>query len=207
MMSTIIFDFDGTIADSFDYVVDFLASEAGIEKLDTEQRNSLRNLSMTGVVHQLNFPLWRMPRLYFKGRQVMGRAITKVKPFDDMPETIRKLQAEGHELFIVTSNNLRNVHAFLHHHHLHTYFLKVYASVSLFGKAGALRRLLKEQKLSIDNAIYIGDELRDIQAAESLKLRVIAVTWGFASLNSLKSAKPLAIVDRPADLISVIEEL
>jgi len=137
----------------------------------------------------------------------MGRSITHVKPFDGMPEIIRKLHAEGHELFIVTSNNLRNVHAFLHHHQLHTYFLKVYASVSLFGKAGALRRLLKEQKLPFDDALYIGDEIRDIQAAESIKLRVIAVTWGFASLSDLKSAKPVAIVSRPADLLRAIEEL
>lgn len=206
-MSAIIFDFDGTIADSFDYVADFLAHEAGIKQLSDAQRAELRNKSMVAMVKHLKYPAWKLPILYFKGRRAMSAKINNLEPFEGIPETIRKLHAEGHELFIVTSNSLRNVHAFLRHHDLHTYFLKVVASVSVFGKAGALRSLLKEQKLSIDDSLYIGDELRDIQAAESIKLRVIAATWGFSSAIDLVAAKPLALIDRPEDLVKVLEEL
>lgn len=206
-MSTIIFDFDGTIADSFDYVADFLAHEAGINQLTEYQRDELRHMSMRGMVRHLQYPAWKLPVLYFKGRRVMSRHIKNIEPFEGIPEVIRKLHAEGHELFIVTSNSLRNVHEFLHHNDLHTYFLKVVASVSVFGKAGALRSLLEEQKLSIEGSVYIGDELRDIQAAESIKLKVIAVTWGFARVVDLEAAKPLAMISNPADLIKTLEEL
>lgn len=206
-MSTIIFDFDGTIANSFDYVADFIAREAGIEQLSEGQRNELRNKSMVAMAKHLKYPRWKMLGLYFKGRRAMSKKIRFLAPFDGIPETIHKLHAEGHELFIVTSNSLNNVHAFLHNHDLHTYFLKVVASVSVFGKAGALRSLLKEQKLSISDAIYVGDEVRDIQAAESIKLRVIAVSWGFSNRHDLESAKPLAIIDKPSDLIAVLEDI
>lgn len=206
-MSAIIFDFDGTIADSFDYVADFLAKEAGINQLSSEQRQALRHKSMSGMVRYLNFPKRKLPSLYFKGRRVMSRQIKNIESFEGMSEVIRKLHAEGHELFIVTSNSLNNVHEFLHHNQLHTYFLKVVASVSVFGKAGALRKLLKEQKLSIDDSLYIGDELRDIQAAESIKLKVIAVTWGFSNAQELKAASPYALINEPGALIRVIEEL
>lgn len=206
-MAAIIFDFDGTIANSFDYVADFLAHEAGIDELTEEQRAELRQMSMRGMVRHLRYPTWKLPVLYFKGRRVMSRHIKNIEPFEGIPEVIRKLHAEGHELFIVTSNSLRNVHEFLRHHDLHTYFLKVVASVSVFGKAGALRSLLKEQKLSIENSVYVGDELRDIQAAESIKLKVVAVTWGFARVVDLEAAKPLAIIDKPEDLIKILEEL
>lgn len=206
-MSTIILDFDGTIANSFDYVADFLAHEAGVDELTEAQRDELRHMSMRGMVRHLQYPTWKLPALYFKGRRVMSQHIKNIEPFEGMPEVIRKLHAEGHELFIVTSNSLRNVHEFLHNNDLHTYFLKVVASVSVFGKAGALRSLLKEQKLSIEDSVYIGDELRDIQAAESIKLKVIAVTWGFARVVDLEAAKPLAVISNPADLIKTLEEL
>ena len=45
----------------------------------------------------------------------MNQAMGQVKPFDGMPEVIRKLHAEGHELFIVTNNTVPNIHKFLHH--------------------------------------------------------------------------------------------
>lgn len=206
-MSTIIFDFDGTIADSFDYVADFLAKEAGADQLTEVQRDELRHMSMSGMTKRLNYPKWKLLSLYFKGRRAMSREISNIEPFEAMPEVIRKLHAEGHELFIVTSNSLHNVHEFLHHHDLHIYFLKVVASVSVFGKAGALRSLLKEQKISKDDAIYIGDELRDVQAANSINLRVIAVAWGFARVLDLQAAKPIALANKPSDLIKILEEL
>ncbi len=206
-MSAIIFDFDGTIADSFDYVADFLAGEVGIEQLSSIQREDLRHKSMSAMTRYLKYPKWKLPMLYFRGRQAMSNDIRNIQPFTDMPDVIRKLHAEGHELFIVTSNSLNNVHAFLHHHELHEYFLKVVASVSIFGKASALRKLLKEQQLSIDDAFYVGDELRDIQAAKSINLRVISATWGFARLQDLVAAKPLALIDKPEDLIKILEEL
>lgn len=206
-MSAIIFDFDGTIADSFDYVADFLAGEVGIEQLTIEQRNQLRHKSMTAMTRYLNYPKWKLPSLYFRGRKAMSSEIITIQPYSGIPDVIRKLHSEGHELFIVTSNSLNNVHEFLHQHNLHIYFLKVVASVSIFGKAGALRKLLKEQNLPIEDSLYIGDELRDIQAAKSIKLGVVAVTWGFAQIKELQAAKPLRVVNKPEDLIKILEEL
>jgi len=137
----------------------------------------------------------------------MGRAIKHIQPFGGMPAIIQKLHAEGHELFIVSSNTVSNVRSFLHEHALHTYFLEIYGGVGLFGKAPTLRRLLREQHLNPKDAVYIGDELRDIQAAQAVSLPVIAVTWGFARLSDLKAKRPTALANRPADLMGIIDEL
>src|SRR5258708_5172832 len=98
-MAAIIFDMDGTIADSFDYVSGFLAEEAGLAPLSAEQKQALRGLSMAGMARRLGHHWWSAPRLFFKGRRRMPQAINHLKPFEGMPEVIRKLHQEGHELF------------------------------------------------------------------------------------------------------------
>jgi phosphoglycolate phosphatase len=206
-MAAIIFDFDGTIADSFDYVAEFLADEAELPPLSEEQKQGLRGRSMIAMARQLGYSWWRLPGLFLKGRRRMGQIMLHVKPFDGMTEVIDKLHAEGHELFIVSSNTVKNVRRFLRHQQLHKYFLEVYGGVGLFGKAPTLRRLLKDQGLKREAAIYIGDELRDVEAAQSLKLPVIAVTWGFARPSDLEALKPTALANEPADLLRILEEL
>jgi phosphoglycolate phosphatase len=206
-MGAIIFDLDGTIADSFIYVSSFLAHEAGITQLSEAQSQSLRGLSMLAMARQLGHPWWRLGRLFLKGRIVMGESINSIEAFPGMADTIRKLHAEGHELFILSSNNLHNVHRFLNRHKLQTYFLEIYGGVGLFGKAPALRRLIKEHNLILEDCVYVGDELRDVEAAQSIGLRIIAVSWGFAKVADLTAAKPTRIAATPQDIVSILEEL
>jgi phosphoglycolate phosphatase len=206
-MAAIIFDFDGTIADSFDFVVDLLAREAGRAPLSDEEKLELRGQSMAAIGRQLGLSWPKLLRLFFKGRRQMQDAIKHVQPFDDIPEVIKKLHAEGHELFIVSSNTVQNIHAFLHHHELHTYFLEIYGGIGLFSKAPSLRKLLKEQKLDKKDVLYIGDELRDVQAAQAVGIRSIAVTWGFAQPSSLEKLQPTALAKTPSALLRILEEL
>lgn len=206
-MAAIIFDFDGTIADSFDFVTGFLAAEAGLPPLDDQQKLELRGLSMAAIGRHFGLSWWRLLWLLSKGRRQMGRVIKRQRPFDGLPEVIRKLSAEGHELFIVSSNSVRNVHAFLHHHDLHSYFLEVYGGISLFGKAPALRRLLREQGLPAADAVYVGDEIRDVQAAKSVGVPAVAVTWGFARTADLADLRPLALAGNPQELLEILASL
>lgn len=207
LVAAIVFDFDGTVADSFDYISEFLAAEAKVPPLGEAEKDALRGLSMAAMARQLGIRWWRMPFLFHKGRRGMGYTMRHVHPFNGMPDLIRKLHAEGHELFMVSSNSVRNLHQFLHHHDLHTYFLEVYGSVSLLGKAPALRKLLKEQNLEPGQVVYVGDELRDVEACQSLGIRVIAVAWGFARPQDLALLNPTKLVHDPAELLAVLEEI
>lgn len=206
-MATVIFDFDGTIADSFDYIVDFVAAEAGREPLSDAEKQELRGQSMVAIARNFGHPWWRLLGLFINGRGRMQKSIDKIKPFDGMPEVIEKLHAEGHELFIVTSNTVVNVHKFLHHYKLHTYFLEVYGGAGLFGKARKLKGLLRDQNLEKEDAFYIGDEVRDMKAAKSAQMRGIGVTWGFARPADMEAKQPAGLADHPEDIIKILEEL
>lgn len=206
-MATIIFDMDGTIADSFDYVSDFMAQQAGLPPLTMQKKQQLRGLSMMNMARRLGFRWWHAPLLFYRGQRRMHKSIRTLRSFKGMPELIRKLHAEGHELFVLSSNSRRNVNHFLHTHKIRRYFVEVYGGVGMFSKASALRSLFKEQNLDIARAVYVGDELRDVQAAKAIGLKAIAVTWGFANPEDLKAAKPAGMASTPDELMRILEEI
>ena len=57
----------------------------------------------------------------------------------------------------------------------------------------------RELALAPRECVYLGDDLRDIQAARSAGMRAVAVTWGYG--GEVHEWNADAVVDRPADLI------
>ncbi|MDB5181462.1 MAG: carotenoid oxygenase [Candidatus Saccharibacteria bacterium] len=207
-MAAIIFDFDGTIADSFDYVASFL--ERHVRRghpLTEEEKQKLRGMTMQQMATHLGSPWWYLPVLFVVGRRAMGKAIYNVPIFDGMGKVVEQLHAEGHELMIVSSNNNRNIKKSLKQHHLYKYFTDVYGNAGFFGKKRAIRRVLWRNSLKTKEAVYIGDEVRDVVASKAADVRVIAVCWGFDQKDILQSHNPTAIADKPQDIIRILEEL
>lgn len=198
-MANIIFDFDGTIADSFDYVLDFLSEEAGkpadFAKAEAEQ---YRRLSMKDIALKLGIPYWRLPYIYFKGRRVMRKHVLHIRPFKGVPELIRDLAESGHHLSIISANSTKNVRAFLREHDLNSKFGTVRGGAGIFGKIRPTRRL--KRKFPRDITCYIGDEVSDMISAKTAGVHSIGVTWGFASHDELERCNPDAIVDRPDEV-------
>jgi phosphoglycolate phosphatase len=203
-VAAIIFDFDGTIADSFDYFLNFLAREAGKRPLTDVQKAEFHGLSLVRMTRKMDVSWLRLPRLLHKCRQEMNPAMKHVEPFPGMPEVIKKLHGEGHQLFILSTNSIGNMHKFLRHHKLDDYFAEIYGGAGLLGKAPALRRLLREQHIETRKAVYVGDEVRDVEAAQSIGVRIVAVTWGFARADELKDRKPAGIAHSPEDIVDIV---
>jgi phosphoglycolate phosphatase-like HAD superfamily hydrolase len=203
-MATIIFDFDGTIADSFEYCVNFLAREAGTYPLGADQKAALRGLSLFRIARRLGVPWRKMPLLLSRGQRQMTAAVKHVEPFPDLERVIRELHAEKHDLYILSTNTQVNIQKFLKRHKLDSYFIEVYGGVGAFGKAPALRRLLREQHLQTRSAVYVSDEVRDVMAAKSIGMGVIAVTWGFAKTEDLKDSGPTGVAHAPEDILGIL---
>ena len=207
-MAAIIFDFDGTIADSFEVIVDiFEHITKRKEKLTEEQMTELRGYPLQVVAERLNVPWWRIPFLLVRGRRMMARRMKEVPIFDGISKVIEELHAEGHELFIVSSNSGRNVRKFLKQHHLYKYFVEVRGNAGLLGKSRAIKRAAWANSLKVHDCVYIGDETRDVLACKVINMRIIAVSWGFANKDFLESLHPTAMAHQPQDIIRILEEL
>ncbi|MGN1405891.1 MAG: HAD family hydrolase [Erysipelotrichaceae bacterium] len=67
--------------------------------------------------------------------------------------------------------------------------------------------LMEKMKVNTDEVLYVGDSLVDIKTARNSNLKAISVSWGFVDKEKLIEAKPDYIIDKPYELIDIIETL
>jgi phosphoglycolate phosphatase len=208
-VKVVIFDFDGTIADSFDAVlriVNRMAIEFGFAPVDPKEVKRLRNLNSREIVMQSKVPLLRLPLLLRRLKSELNREICQLQPVVGMPEMLIELHQRGDRLGIVTSNSRENVEAFLKTHQLEELFDFIYSGTTIFGKGKILKRILRENQLNGKTVFYVGDETRDIEAAKKTGIQVIAVSWGFNSKQALFEQMPDFLVDQPPEIVSAIHK-
>jgi phosphoglycolate phosphatase len=205
-MATLIFDFDGTLADSFVLTVDVAHEVMGYaDRLSAERIEQMRGLPPRTILREFGVRWWRIPALLTRGRKLIGgRLVAEVRPFPGVAPTLRKLHGGGHRLFVLSSNSKVNVDAFLHAHSMHDVFDRIYGDVGIFSKAGRLRQIIRENHLHSTDTWYVGDEVRDIIAAHQTGIAVAAVTWGFNSKAILQDARPDKIINKPQELVSLV---
>lgn len=87
------------------------------------------------------------------------------------------------------------------------FFDEIRGSVHIFGKTKALRRLVRQSRLDPRKSFYIGDESRDVEAAKSVNLNSIAVTWGYHSKELLLSCEPNFCADSLAELHQILSQI
>jgi phosphoglycolate phosphatase len=203
-MMHLIFDFDGTLVDSFDCVIEQfnqLSEHYKFTPINLAHKNELSHLNSKQLMALFHIPFYKMPAILFKARKSLHQHMTSLAPFKDIPETIEQLVKKGFILGIVTSNSEENVVSWLKHHQLYDYFDFIHAGSTYYGKRRALKKAMKLNK--IEHAMYIGDETRDIDAAKYANMFSMAVTWGFNSQETLSRHQPHAIAQTPKDIIKI----
>ncbi len=205
-MKHVIFDFDGTIADTMPHVLE-IAEEVTGRIIDRTEVERLRNMSITAILKEYKIPLYRIPKYLLQGKKLLAKRGTKIEPVGDLQAVLHELKNSGYDLQIVSSNSAPIIVKFLRRHKIEKYFSSVHGNVGLFSKAQALKKIIKKQEYSIKDCVYIGDELRDIEAARKIKMLVIAVTWGFNGEKLLKSTRPDALADQAKELPALVAGL
>lgn len=204
-MTTYIFDFDGTLANTFDLILDAVnhhAPQYGYTPLTREQAISLRALSAQKVLASLGLSHWKVFELMIKVRRYMQSRMQQVEFYPGVLAALQHLSAQGHVLGIVSSNSVKNVSTLLQKEKCDV-FSFIYPSSHLLGKARVLKRILKDKKLDKKSVYYVGDEIRDIEAAHRSGIQMIAVSWGFNTKELLASKQPKYLIDKIEELKSL----
>ncbi|MDP3849038.1 MAG: HAD hydrolase-like protein [Luteolibacter sp.] len=204
---TLIFDFDGTIADTLGEtrrIFNQLAPDYGIRQVDEHEMDHLRHLSLKELLAHLKIPKRRVPALISRGTGMMRGNITELKMIEGMPEVIVEMRRHVWRFGILTSNAPSNVDLFLRSHGLREPFDFISSTSKLTGKAKHLKAIRKTFSLRSEEMLYIGDELRDVKASQKAGIPIAAVTWGFNSRESLAAQSPDYLFDHPRDFLRLL---
>lgn len=204
-MRLIIFDFDGTLADSFDIFIEAtnrLAPDFGYKPLSSTHIDELRKLGMLEVAQALGIPKWQSLRYLRRFRRELTRCIDNLELVDGMDTALYHLKAEGYRLGIVTANSRRNVQYVLKKHAIAHLFEFIYSGQILSGKRRSLKKLVRLNTNNPKELAYVGDEINDVKAAKQVGLTSIAVNWGFNDQAVLAEQGPDYLLDHPDQILA-----
>lgn len=205
MKKTIIFDLDGTLVDIEPLFIDILnalANEFGFPPVTPEELPNLKKFHLKNLLWQrLGWRVIFLPRILRRGREEYNKRVSEVELFPGIPELLHILRDKGYRLGIVSSSRKDTIEALVQRHSLPIDFI---ASGHLFNKSGSLRDTIKKEKLLPAEILYIGDEVRDIEACQKAKLDIISVTWGLNSAEALKQVNERVVDTREALLKTIL---
>ncbi len=205
---TLIFDFDGTLIISMPTVLRVFAQIAqkhGLDPVTAAQAETLRDLSARELIAQFHFSPLQVIRLVRHMNAEIAKEIESIPLAPGMQNVLSRLSAAGHTLGIISSNNEPTITKYLLAHNL-TQFNWIYCEKNLFGKAHLLRKTSKRHAFALRDAYYIGDEVRDIEAARAAGVHAVSVTWGFNSAKALEAKKPDFLIHTPEDLLAIFPD-
>jgi phosphoglycolate phosphatase len=201
-----IFDFDGTLADSFPrfvHIVNRAAEEFRFRRIEADEVEPLRGYGARRIVRHLAVPTWKLPLIARRMRRMMSEELDGVRLFPGVGDALRRLSERGVSLAIVTSNSLENVRRVLGAEN--GALIGRYAcDVPVFGKRRVLRRVIRESGVPVARTIYIGDELRDLEAAHAEGVAFGAVAWGYTRLDALVEHGPAEVFRDLDELVAAV---
>lgn len=202
----LLFDFDGTLVDSYRCVIEktiLLADQFRLRKIKEEEIDSLKDLSSKEIIQHLNVPLYKIPQLIYAMRNLLRLEMQHLHAVPGIMPMVEKLHQAGFSLGILTSNSMENVNAWLDKYEASAFFKFIHCESSYFSKKYLLKKILNKYRLDKANTFYICDETRDVHAATTCGISSIAVTWGYNSEKALLNYQPTHIAHQPADLLTL----
>ncbi|HZW23581.1 HAD hydrolase-like protein [Noviherbaspirillum sp.] len=187
-----IFDFDGTLADSFPFFLrnfNRLAERHRFRKIEAEEVAALRHYSAREMMRHVGMPHWKLPLVAASFIGLMRESAHDIPLFSLVDDMLRHLSGAGVQLSIISSNAEDNVARILGPANC-ALFRHFECGMSIFGKSSRIRHVLDKTGVPAHRAIYIGDQVTDLEAARREGVAFGAVAWGYGTIESLRRHAP-----------------
>lgn len=206
MIKALIFDFDGTIADTLPFAVNTaleLNRELKLVDQDKISIEKFRGMDSEEFYKSLGISKFKLFLYTFKFLKRLNKDIEGLETFKGLPEVLKELKEKGTILGIVTSNTKNSVKKFIKDDKIE-YFDFIKRSYFLFGKGKILKSAIFKLGLQKNEVLYIGDETRDIKAGREAGIKIASVTWGYNMESILSEYKPDYLIRRPVELLDLV---
>ncbi len=200
----LIFDFDGTLANTLAMGIEIfndIAADYGLKTVTVEEVRELRKLNTRALLDHVGVSRLMAVKLGAHIRKLLHERMDQVEMFIGAREAILELNREGFQLGILSSNSVGNIRVFLERFGVLDCFGFIEAGVSLFGKPQRILNVMRKVRIDPMNVIYVGDETRDMEAARLSKVSGIAVCWGVNERDAMVTEDPAFCIDSPSELL------
>jgi len=205
-MKHIIFDFDGTLADStavFASAWNTLAQKYKFKGIELKEIDTLKKLSISERSKLFDFPMYKLPMILPQFYKLYRQSLNDVHLFEGMKELLIEIDKRGYKILIISSNSKENILEFLKMNGIHC-VTDVLCSNRIFGKDKVMKKFLKEANVDSSNVVYIGDEQRDIVACKKAGIPIIWVEWGYDAKEVVQNDEPEYSVSTPQEILEII---
>ena len=205
----VLFDFDGTLADTaadLGAALNRMRRERGLGELPLEQFRPWASAGARGLLHagfgvppeHPDYPAMRETFLAYYGEA----PCEQTRLFPGMDQLLRALEARGLRWGIVTNKSTRFTRDIVRALGLEMRVACVVCGDTtphLKPHPASLLHAAQELALEPARCAYLGDDLRDMQAARAAGMRAIAVEWGYG--GDVHGWNADAVIAQPGHLI------
>ncbi|MEO2089543.1 MAG: HAD hydrolase-like protein, partial [Gemmataceae bacterium] len=202
----IVFDFDGTLADSMAESIRIfqqIGPELGLKPFT--DLHDARNMPTRKILKEVGVTFWKLPKVVRAFQAAAAERAHELKLHPGLPDALADLHARGAHLGVLSSNREDNIRKCLAANGVEHLFSFVTGHPHLFGKARALRRIRRRHKIERSDLVYVGDETRDVEAAHAAGVGAAAVAWGYHTPELLNRLNPTVLLREPAELAVLVD--
>lgn len=211
MITSIIFDFDYTLADSSEAViqcVNYALTTIGEPPARPDAIRQTIGLSLDETFRRFTARDIERCRTLFieQADRIMDHQIVLL---DGTVEVLEDLTHRGYRLGVATSKFRRRLELFFSRKNLRHYFTALAGAeevTRLKPDPEVLLLILDRLGAARDEAVYVGDAVVDVQAARTAGIRSVAVTTGPTSEEALRASQPDAVIGHLRELAEVLAQ-
>ena len=214
MIRNIFFDFDGTLADTTEGIVQctlVTLQKLGLPASTPERIRSVIGLPLTGCFAQgTDTPPERINEACATYRRHFNEiAIPCTTLYPGTKETLAELQARGLQLAICTSRSNNSLNALLQVLGIREHFSTIVTNEDVTHpkpEPDIARLALKRLGVRSEETLVVGDTVFDLQMGRAAGCRICGVTWGNQDRAQLESEYPELIIDDFRELLAYCSE-
>jgi phosphoglycolate phosphatase len=208
----IIFDWDGTLIDSIDWIVHCLQTagkHCGYAIPEPQAAKDVIGLSITNACSTL-FPgadqetLTQLTTCY--QQTYLSRQLSREDLFPGVYDMLVELKQSGYQLAVATGKTRTGLQEALKATDTEDLFCITRCSDETASKPDPLmlHQIMQHTQAANDRSLMVGDSTHDLQMAMNAQISSIAVSCGAHPEGILQQFKPLMCLQQPAELLSII---
>lgn len=207
----ILFDLDGTLTNSGEGIINcfhMTLSRLGLPLPDDVTMRTFIGPPLIDSLKKCGVPadtVSEAVRIYRSRYMTVGKF--ENTPYPGIRDMLQQLKEMGHRLFVATSKPEATAREILEHFQLAGYFERICGAArdGVRGTKAEVIAYLLDQIGHPENIVMVGDTAFDVLGAAEHGIPTIGVSWGFGTVESMREAGAVAIVDAASELIDLMK--